>query len=182
MESTIQALERRIGNLERLVLQLIDPAASINTLKAPLRVVDADNQLLLDIQCSAKDTSLHLYAKSGQLGASIGVDGEGGYLTIRNSAGRLLGYFNIEQAGARLIVNDQDQAGGVVLFGGDSGGEGGGGIHILSSSEPAITLWTTEDGAEIRCENNEGSSVITLEVAENSSSITLVDESKQIHL
>jgi hypothetical protein len=38
----------------------------------------------------------------------------------------LVGYLDVETAGARLILQDNDENAGIVLFGGDSGDNTGG--------------------------------------------------------
>jgi hypothetical protein len=154
MNDQLAALEQRIAALEAQLAALmasISRPSSPTRLVAPMEVVDAEGKLLLTIQNERNDTSIRLYNAAGHAVTILGVDGsQAGYVTVRNADGHTVGYIDVETWGARLILQNHEGQGGVVVFGGDSGEVNGGGIHILNhTGELGISLWSTADGGEL---------------------------------
>ncbi len=154
MNKSLVALEQRVTALEAKLAALTSspsPQATATRLIAPVEVVNAEGQLILTIQQQRNDTSISLYNTAGRPIATLGVDGtQAGYLAIRNAAGVLVAYLDVESAGARLILQDHQEAGGVVLFGGDSGQTAGGGINVLHTAGGlSMSLWSTTDGGKL---------------------------------
>ena len=154
MNESLATLEQRVAALEAKLAALTVPLstqASATRIVAPVEVVDAEGQLLLTIQRERNSTNISLYNTTGQAVAILGVDGtHAGHLTIRNAEGSTVGYIDVETSGARLLLQDHDRKGGVVVFGGDSGDDTGGGINILHTAGGlSITLWSDTDGGKL---------------------------------
>lgn len=149
MSKPLEELEQRLLHAEQalatLTAQVIALQTQPTTLIAPVRIVDRAGAIVAEIRRVQHDTSMRLFNTQGQVVATIGVDGtECGYLAIRDAEGMLVGYLDVEQAGARLQILDHAQDGGVVIFGGD---EDGGGIAILPrGAGDGIQLWATPQG------------------------------------
>jgi hypothetical protein len=124
------------------------------TLQAPLRIMNQAGAVLLEVQEKPHDLAVRLFNAQGIAVATLGVDGtHAGYLAIRNAGGQSVAALDVELSGARLQVYDQARRGGVVLFGGDSGENAGGGLHILhtgSGNGISISVWSNQAGGEIR--------------------------------
>lgn len=179
----ILELQKRVDQLEQLLerlLQLQVPASHVDSyaeqapppaqaqlpsvLQAPVRVVGQDGRVLLTIEESPHDLSLKLYNAAGHVAASLGVDGtHAGYLAIRNADSKLVGFFDVELSGARLQVNDHNDDGGVIIFGGDSGEDLGGGINIAHTGRTlSMDLWSTRTGGKLTIYNEADQVVLQL--------------------
>ena len=161
-EARLARAEARIEQLEKTVRELMQGTQG-TTLTAPVRVVSEQGTLIAELtQETRRDGTyagavLRLFDRQGNVGASLGTDGDGGFLTIRNKNNVMVAYLNVEMSGARFWVADNDAfngnegGSGVVLFG---GGDFGGGIHINRNANfnpdfPAIALWAAKNGGDI---------------------------------
>lgn len=161
-------LEQRIEQLEARLEQMQAQAASQpTTLVTPVSIVTPQGQLIASIEQRENDQSIRLFNAQGKQVAALGVDGtNAGYLAIRNAAGSLVGYLDVETYGARLQLSDHRDEGGVVVFGGDSGSSSGGGIHINHSfGGVSISLWSTPNGGEVTLYDTAEEAVVTLPAA-----------------
>lgn len=154
MNDSLAALEQRVAALEAQLATLTTPhsqSTSATRLVAPVEVVTAEGQVLLSIHQQPNASGISLHNSAGNPVATLGVDGtQAGYLSIRDAAGRLVGSLDVETAGARLILQDHEENGGIVLFGGDSGDNEGGGINILHSAGGlSMSLWSDTDGGQL---------------------------------
>jgi hypothetical protein len=156
MEDRLRALEERIAQLEALLARQSGGQPELpegTLLQAPLKVVNALGAVLLDLHDTPNARALRLFNTQGLPVVTLGVDGtEAGWLTIRNAAGQLVAMLDVEMSGARLQMLNHAQQAGIVLFGGDSGDNHGGGLHILHTdpAEIAISLWATGEGGQIQ--------------------------------
>jgi len=110
-------------------------------------VVDEDNNPVAEIAAERGVPSyneIRVLDKKGQKVASLGSQGGGGFLSIYNDQGKLIGYIDCETYGARMQLLDNHHDNGVILF----GQEEGGGITITSTNM-TIDIWTTTEGSEI---------------------------------
>lgn len=155
MEDRLQRLEQRLAQAEEKLAQIghgqaPSPGAP-STLTTPVRVVAPDGTLVLMIEQTQHDVSIRLFNAQGHAVASLGVDGtQAGYLAIRNAAGVLVGYLNVELAGARLQLHDHARQGGLALFGGDSGDNSGGGINVNhTGGGVSVGIWSIPEGGEV---------------------------------
>ena len=159
-EARLARAEARIEQLEKTVAGLTQGTQG-TTLTAPVRVVSEQGTLIAELaqhtRCDGTfaGSVLQLFDRQGNIGTSLGTDGEGGFLTIRNKNNVMVAYLNVEMSGARFWVANNDAFNGnegnpgVILFG---GGDNGGGINICGSSnnnDMAIGLWAGENGGEI---------------------------------
>ena len=153
MEERLRQLERRIAELEATVAAAAGPGAG-GVLMVPVRVVDAEGQLVLEIVRGG----VRLFNRRGVPVVGLHVEGEGGSLTIRDHDGALVGYLDVEDYGARLQVNHRAGKGGVTLFGGQNVEASGAGINIWSPDEVGSTigLWNDGEAAEIRLDGPHG--------------------------
>jgi hypothetical protein len=152
MEESLARLEQRIAALEAHIASLTQADKSINRLITPVEVVTPEGQIVLKIDHELHKTHVSLYNIDGHAVATFGVDGtQAGYITIRNAEGHSVGYLDVELSGARLTLHDHTQNGGVVVFGGDSSEDQGGGIHIIHTNGGlSMSLWSQVGGGELR--------------------------------
>ena len=151
MQNRIEDLEYRLAQAENTISELrrlvLPGDGRGTTLRAPLRVIDEEGNLVLEVYEQREPpfhNELRLFNSAGRKVISVGSQLGGGFLTIRNDAGQLLCYLSIESEGARLLIHNNEEKGGVALF----GQEQGGGINITSRNS-IIGLWTTDEGSEI---------------------------------
>ena len=152
-EARLARAEVRIEQLEKTVAELTQNTQG-TTLTAPVRVVSEQGTLIAELtQGTFAGALFRLFDRQGNVGASLGTDGDGGFLTIRNKNNIMVAYLNVEDSGARFWVADNESEdgnegeSGVVLFG---GGDNGGGINICgNSNDIAIGLWAGENGGEV---------------------------------
>jgi hypothetical protein len=159
MDTQLSDLEQRVNVLEtmlstlmaRLTAEATPPPST--TLVAPVRIVDAAGRVLVSIEQRPHDVSVRIINEAGIVTAALGVDGtQAGYLAIRNAEGTLVAFLDVELSGARLQLEDHQRQGGVILFGGDSGDEAGGGINIVHTAGGlSLSLCSTPDGGEVVC-------------------------------
>ena len=138
MNTSLTTLEQRIIALKAQLATLnvqLSSSTQGTRLIAPVEVFTVEGQLILTIDKQVHKTHITLHNTNGYPVATLGIDGsEAGYLSIRNVEGVLVAYLDVETAGARLILQDHEQNGGVVLFGGDSGDNHGGGMNIIHTT------------------------------------------------
>ncbi len=156
MEDRVQELERRLTRAEETITQLSRQVAGTNgvgtQLVAPVRVVNMDGIPLLEISNIHNYAVVRLFDSLGQIAVILGTDDGGGYLAIYDKQGIRVGYLNVESSGARLLIEDHEGEGGVVLFGGN---DDGGSISILPKGvREGISLSSTSAGGEVRLYNN----------------------------
>lgn len=156
MDERVRALEERVTELEALVGRLTAAVevrdGGIN-MHAPLRVITADGRVLVEITDQPLP-QVHVFNTEGVLAASFGVYANGrpygGGLALYDTSGKRVCHLNVETYGARLLLMGSDDEGGVFLFGGDAGGQGGGGINIAHrTGDDGITLWSSATGGKI---------------------------------
>jgi hypothetical protein len=156
MEDRLRALEERVTQLEALLSRQTGAQPELpegTILQAPLKVVDGLGAVLLDLHEAPNSRVLRLFNTQGFPAVTLGVDGtEAGWITICNAAGQPVARLDVEMSGARLQLLNHAQQGGIVLFGGDSGDDAGGGLHVLHTdpAEIAISLWATSAGGQIQ--------------------------------
>jgi hypothetical protein len=175
MNESLATLEQRVVALEAQLAALTAPLStqtSATRIIAPVEVVDTEGQLLLTIQRERNSTNVSLYNATGHAVAILGVDGtHAGFLAIRNAEGITVGYLDVETSGARLILHDHARKGGVVVFGGDSGDDNGGGINLLHTAGGlSITLWSDTDGGKLVIYNGQEQEEELLTLPQSSSS------------
>jgi hypothetical protein len=132
----MNSLEDRLAHAEALIremraeLDALKSAGVGSTVTAPFRVVDGDGRPLMEVRTDGNNTGIYVFTKHGPVGASLGTDAAGGgFLTIRNLSGQMMAYLNVETSGARLILSDHEEQGGLVFYVEE---EHGGGITILN--------------------------------------------------
>jgi hypothetical protein len=156
--------DRRIAALEDAVKRLNDEVAALRasqshtdsgkTLTAPLRIADDQGLVRFEFSCSPSGPSLSILGANGKSCAAVGIEGEGGFLAIRNRSGTLVAHLDVESYGGRLQVSGNSKT-GVVLFGGDADDRDAG-IHALSSNGGSVSLWSSEHGGSLRFANAAG--------------------------
>ena len=155
--SRIEELERRLARAEETITllrsALVPSQEAGTTVRAPFRVMDGDGNLMCEVAGQRKDgpfyNEIRLFNHEGQNVASLGAEGGGGYLTVRDKEGRLLGYLDIEMHGARMQILGKEQGVGVVLLGDEEGGYLG-----INSEDLSIELRTTLERSEIEIWRN----------------------------
>lgn len=151
LTNRIQELERQLSQLEQSIALLrgavwLGPESEVR-IRAPLSVVDFEDKLLCQIsgrKGNAFNNKITVFNAQGKEVATLGAEMNGGFVTIRNDAGTIVGCLNCENYGARLLVSSNQEDGAVVLF----GQEGGGGINIASKNS-TLGLWTSAENGEI---------------------------------
>ena len=155
MTSGDQDILQRIAALEAEVARLrqstVFNAERGTTLVAPGKIVDGNGRLLAEVRHSANDVAVEVFNDEGRAVATLGADGtQAGYLAVRNAEGRLVAYLDVETAGARLQLLDHRGRGGVVVFGGDSGEDRGGGINVIATSgNLSASVWSGKQWGEL---------------------------------
>lgn len=156
LEKKIDSLEKRLAVLER------SGAGEETLLVAPVRIVNAAGSLIAEIAGETNDNAIRIYNTKGQVVASLGADGTlSGYLAIRNTGGKVVGYLDVERYGARLQLHGNGgDGGGLALFGADAD-EAGGGINVMATENTGgISLWAQRGGGEIRVEDADGNELV----------------------
>ncbi len=155
MDDRLAALERRVAALEaRLGGSSAAPdlpGTAGTTLLAPLRVVDAAHHPLLEIGRDGAPLA-QLFDRAGTPVVAWGVTAEGGYLEVRDAAGRCLCALTVAGGGSRVTLRHRDGRPHVELFGDAAGG----GINISHPTEDGestgISLWADAGGGTITVE------------------------------
>ncbi len=159
MNKEFEALQARIDALENRLAALDRAGATDETiLPAPVRIVDDAGTTIAEITREKNDSAIRLYNTEQQAVATLGADGTlSGYLAVRNRNGTLVGYLDVERFGARLqLHSNNEDGGGVALFGADAD-ETGGGINIIAAGNGGgISLWAQQGSGEIRIDDAEG--------------------------
>jgi len=158
MKERIAELEARVAALEQRLQAAVPDPDRPSVLRAPLRVVDAQGRTVVEIASETNDNAIRIFNAAGQAVATLGADGtHAGYLALRNTSGRLVAYLDVETHGARLQLqgNEQD-TGGLALFGGDADGSGGGINLIAAEGCGGLSLWTGRPSGQISIEDARG--------------------------
>jgi hypothetical protein len=176
----LEEVERRLAEAEEtiaLLLSYISAAEGLGTtVRAPLRVVDAEGKLLFEV-CGHRGNpsynEMRIYSLAGEKVATLGSQAGGGFLAVRNDEGKLIGYLDCENYGARMEILNNQGEGGVMLF----GQEEGGGINIMSV-DSTVGLWTTKEGSEIEILlNNPERKIVSLAVSSSDGQVQVRRES-----
>lgn len=163
----LQELEERVAYLEHMVKQLLEQGTDDHegiVLTAPVTVVGTEGRTLLTVQRAEHDVSVRVFNAHGEIAASLGVDGtECGYLAIRDADDVLVGYLDVEAAGARLTLEDHARKGGITLFGGDNGDGDGGGLNISNAhGEISAAFWAGRDKSSLSFYDGRGDVIAVL--------------------
>jgi hypothetical protein len=172
MDTQLSDLEQRVKVLETTLSTLMArltveaPHPSSTTLVAPVHIVDASGRVLVAIEQRPHDVSVRIMNEAGIVTTALGIDGtQAGYLAIRNAAGTLVAFLDVELSGARLQLDDHQRQGGVILFGGDSGDGAGGGINIAHTAGGlSLSLCSTPDGGEVVCYDGQAQETVRAQI------------------
>ncbi len=167
MENDQTDLAKRLEQVEQQLEQLHVRLAALDavgsTVKAPFTVTDNNGSKLLEIVNNPNDISLRLFNSQGKLAASLGADGtKCGYIAIRNAEERLVGYLSVENYGGRLIIQDNNEDGGVYIHGGECDNEGAG-IVVGSTggwNSSRLDIWVTPSGGSIKTTNGSDEQIV----------------------
>ena len=167
MNDSLALLEQRIANLEAQLAALrasISANQSVTRIVAPLEITDTNGQVLVVVDHQEKNARVCVYNKLGQVSATLEVDRtQAGLLTLRNADGIVVASLDVETSGARLILQNHVRKGGVVLFGGESGEDQGGGIHVLrTTDELSLSFWSERTGGRLVLYDAEGQEKLIL--------------------
>jgi hypothetical protein len=170
MENRLKDLEQRLAHaevaIERLSAELAVRKEQGTTVTTPFRVVNAQGRVLLEINTWRPDTSseansIRIFNREGTVTAQIGTQAEGGFLAIRDDAGKLIAYLTTETAGAKLELLSSHNEGGLVLGTDDDGGW----MNILHASKAGINIGIgleAQEGTLNISSNETGDAIITI--------------------
>jgi hypothetical protein len=114
MEERVRELERRLALAEETIARLSSTLSNIDatngiTLTAPLRIVDAEGQVVLELSADMDGGLILVNSLDGKIRASLGCDPHGGFMDIIHAGSeRLAITLTATPDGGNIEVTDKD--------------------------------------------------------------------------